>query len=135
MHINTRQKHIFIYLLLCSLFLTSFISVYIAGTNITPELNVLAASSFSGENSQSSMQTGANSRQFGLMANIDASSFLLALKQSPKPITRNGFNTVNLTIAALIIYAIYSSTLLQKTCTPLNSLQITTFLHKKDGMK
>lgn len=135
MQINSNKKHILIYLLLCSLFLTSFISVYNAGTNITPELNVLAASSFSGENSQSSMQTGANSRQFGFMANNDASSFLLALKQSQKLISRNGFNAVNLTIVALIIFATCSSILLQKTCTPLNSLQITTFLRKKDGMK
>jgi hypothetical protein len=135
MQINTRHKHILIYLLLCSLFLTSFIGVYNAGSNITPELNALAASSFSGENNQSSMQTGANSRQFGFMANTEASSYLLALKQSQKLLIRNVLDTFVLTAAALIIYAIYSSTLLQKTCTPFNSLQITTFLHKKDGMK
>jgi hypothetical protein len=134
MQINTRQKHIFIYLLLCSLLLTSFISVYNVGANISPELNVLAGSSLSGENSQSSMQSGANSRQFGNFSNIE-SSFYLALKLSQKQITRNGLNTANLVIVALIVYAICSASLLQKTCTPLNSLQITTFLHKKDGMK
>jgi len=135
MQINANKKHILIYLLLCSLFITSFITVYTAGTNITPELNVLAGSSLSGENSQSSMQTGANSSQFGFMANIESSSLLLALRQLQKLITRNGLHTANLVIAVLIIYATYSASLLQNICTPLNSLQITTFLHKKDGMK
>lgn len=134
MQLHIRQKHIFIYLLLCSLFLTSFISVYNAGANTAPQLNVLAGFSFSGENNQSSMQSSENSRQFGSLSNIE-SSFLLALKQSQKLITRNGLPTVNLIIAALIIYAIYSASLLQRICTPYNSLQITVFLHKKDGMK
>jgi len=135
MQINANKKHILIYLLLCSLLITSFITVYNSGANISPELNVLAGSSLSGENNQSSMQTGTNSRLFGFMANIESSSLILTLKQSQKPITRNGLNTATLIIAVLIIYAAYSASLLQNICTPLNSLQITTFLHKKDGMK
>ena len=134
MQMKVNKKYILVCLLICTLFLTSYISVFNAGGMISPELKIFTGSSLSGT-SESSMNMGASSGHIGNMANIETLSSLFSMKQSRELITKTGSNSVPVIIAALIIFLSYSSSLLQKTCTPLNSIQITIFLHKKDGMK
>jgi len=133
MQIKISKKHILICLLICTLFLTSYISVFSAGGMISPELKVFTGSSLSG--GESSMSGEANSGHLGFLANFENLSFLFSMKQSRELITKTGFSTVAAMIASLVFFLILSSSLLQKTCTPFNSIQITVFLHKKDGMK
>ena len=135
MQMKVNKKYILVCLLICTLFLTSYSSVFNAGGNISPEMNAFTGYSLSDGSSQSSMNGRANSGHLGYLANFATLSSLFSMKQSRELITKTGSNSVPVIIAALIIFLSYSSSLLQKTCTPLNSIQLTIFLHKKDGMK
>ena len=137
MQIRVSKKHIWICLLLCSLFLTSYISVLNINGIISSNVNVSESSSISGGSENSSMNGGTNSGHVDYMAatatSIDFSIF--SLKQSRWLVTKNSFNILTAIVTAQIICLIYSSRLSDKTCAQFNSITITAFLHKKDGMK
>jgi hypothetical protein len=134
MQIKANKKNILVCLIICTLFLTSYVSVFNAGRTILPELKVFTGSSLSGGN-ESAMSGEASTGHLGYLANFENLISRFSIKQARELNTKTGFNTMAAAIATLVFYLVYSSSLLQKTCTPFNSIQITIFLHKKDGMK
>ncbi len=137
MHTKVSKKHIFICLLLCSLFLTSYISVLNTNGLISSASDLFDISSVSGGSEHSSMNGGANPGHVAYMAATNTSIEILisSIKQSRSLVTKTSFNILSAIIAAQIICLIYSSSLSEKICTQFNSIRITFFLHKKDGMK
>lgn len=137
MQIKISKKNILICLLLCSLLLTSYISVLNANGIIPVYVNIFERSSLSGGSEHSSMNDGANSGYVGYMAPTDNSIDLSvsSMKQSRWPVPKTGFNILTAIIVAQIICFIYSSRLSDSISTPFNSIRITFFLHKKDGTK
>lgn len=137
MQIKVSKKHIWICLLLCSLFLASNISVLNINGIISSDVNVFDSSSVGGESERSSMNSEDNYSHFDYISTTDSSvNFsIFSLKQSRCPLTKTNLNILTAMIAAQIICFIYSSRLSDKTCTQFNSIRITLFLHKKDGMK
>lgn len=137
MQIKTNKKYILICLLVCSLFLTSYISVFSTNGIISPDSNVFAVSSLSGANEHSSMNGGANSGHVDYMATTDSTLdfSIFSLKQSRWLVTKNSFHILTAIVAAQIICLIYSSRLSDTICTQFSSIRIIFFLHKKDGMK
>lgn len=135
MYLKSSKKHIGICLLISCLFLTSYLSVF--DTISFSKLNVFNVSSINGENENSSMNGGANAWDFCYQSAADTSiSFpFLSIKQSRAQVTRINFNILTAIAAAQLICFIYSSRLSDRICTPFNSIGITAFLHKKDGMK
>ena len=137
MQIKVSKKNILIYLLLCSLFLTSYISVLSTNGIIPSDVNIFERSSISGGSEPSSMNGGINSGHVYFMAtnNTSIEFFILSMKQSRWPVPKTGFDIFTAIITALIICFLYSSRLSAGICTQFNSIRITFFLHKKDGMK
>ena len=137
MQIKISKKYILICLLLCSLFLTSYISVLNTNGIIPVDVNIFERSSISGGSEHSSMNGGANSGYVDYMATTDTfiDFSVSSLKQSRWPVPKTGFNILTAIIAAQIIHFIYSSRLSDSISTPFNSIRITFFLHKKDGTK
>lgn len=137
MRIKISNKRILICLLLCSLFLTSYISVLNTNGIIPSDVNIFERSSISGANEPSSMNDSANSGHVDYMANTDTfiDFSVFSLKQSRWLVPKTSFNILTAIVAAQIICFIYSSRLSGTICTQFNALKITIFLHKKDGMK
>lgn len=127
------KKHIFICLLLCSLFFASGTGLLTATGLSSGQFN---GSSISGGNDLSSMSGGMKAGHADWFAAADSSleSFSLSINQSRGQNSKS--NSIVLpAIAGLITCLIYSSRLTQRFANPFNSLSITIFLHKKDGMK
>ncbi len=137
MQIRVSKKHIWICLLLCSLFFTSYISVFNTNGMISSAENIFDRSSISGGSEPSSMNGGINSGHVDFMATANSSIeiFISSLKPARWLVSKNGFNLLTAILAAQIICFIYSARLSAAICTQFNSLSITRFLHKKDGMK
>ena len=137
MQIKISNKRILICLLLCSLFLTSYISILNTNGLIFSDVNLFDRSSISGANEPSSMNDSANSGHVDYMATTDTSINLSisSLKQSRWLVTKTSFNNLTAIVAAQKICFICSSRLSDTICTQFNSIRITFFLHKKDGMK
>lgn len=137
MQIKLSKKNILICLLLCSLLLTSYISVLNTNGIIPVDVNIFGRSSLSGASEHSSMNGGANSGYVDYIATTDTSIdfSVSSLKQSRWPVPKTGFNILTAIIVAQIICFIYSSSLSDRISTPFNSIRITFFLHKKDGTK
>lgn len=138
MQMKASKKNILIYLLLCSLFLTSYISVL--GTNgiIPADLNLFNRSSINEGEQSSAMNGGINAGHFDFTATTDSSReySILSMKQWRWPAAKSGFNPLSALIAALFICLIYAAKRSEQICTSsFCSLKITVFLHKKDGMK
>lgn len=127
------QKHIFICLLLCSLFISSYTGLLNAN-GLTPA-DLFAGSSVS-SSSLSSMNGGMLAGHADLFAATDIfiESFSLSMLQS-RWIPAKNYSPVLAAIAALMICLIYASRLTQSISAPFNALSITIFLHEKDGMK
>jgi len=136
MQIKLSRRHFLICLLLCSLFITSYASVLNTNGSIFPDINVFNGSSLSGGHDNSAMSSEGDS---GLVDYTTAGSFLefsvFSVKLSRLPDIKTTVNLLVALIAALIISLIYSSRLSDTICTHFDSIQITAFLHKKDGMK
>lgn len=79
---------------------------------------------------------GASTGHFDyLAADTSIDPFISLMKQSRGLFTKFGFNLLTAVAAAQIISFIYSSRLSAQVCSQFNSIKITCFLHKKDGMK
>ena len=134
MQTRISKNRILIGLLLCSLLLTGYISVFNTGL-IPSEMNAFARSSMSGGSGQMSMN-GANTGHLAyLAAETSMDSFISLLRQSRGLFIKSIFALLTAVAAAQITTFIYSSRLSAQTCAPFNAIQITFLLHKKDGMK
>lgn len=136
MYIKMRKKHIGICLLVCCLFLTGYLSILNTG-NIFADNNVFASSSIGGGSQHTSMDGTADSGHFDYLSATDTAICYPAfsIQQSRSQVTKIKSNLLTTIITALLICFVYSSRLCARVCTPFNSLRITVFLHKKDGMK
>lgn len=136
MQIKLTRKHFLICLLLCSLFITSYASVLNTNGTVFSDVNVFGGSSLSGEHDHSAMNSEGD---FGLVDYMTAGSspdfLVLSVKLSRLPNIKTTVTILTAFIAALTICLIYSSRLSNTVCTQFDSIQITAFLHKKDGMK
>lgn len=137
MQIKLNNKHILICLLLCSLFLTSYISVLNTNGIISSDVNVSDISSVSGGSEHSSMNGGANVGHDDYMAATNTSTefSIFSMKQSRWQGAKTSFNMLTIIVAAQMTCLIYYSRLSDETYIQLISSIITVFLHKKDGMK
>lgn len=136
MQIRISKNPILIWLLLCSLFLTSYISVFNIPGMLPSDLNVSARSSMSGGSGQMSMNGAAGTGYLAyLAADTSIDSFISLMKQSRGLFSKSGFDLLTAVAAAQIISFICSSRLSEDICSQFNSIKITFFLHKKDGMK
>jgi len=136
MQIRLSKKHIWICLLLCSLLFTSYISVLYPNSLISSDLN-FNIFSIGGGNQHSSMNGGANPGYSDAMAAANPSLELsgFSLKQTRLLVPKTSYHLLTAILTAQIICFIYSARLSAAICTQFNSLSITRFLHKKDGMK
>jgi hypothetical protein len=130
------KNRILMGLLLCTLLLTGYISVFNPAGMLPAGVNVSAPVSLSGGSSGSSMNGAASIGHFAyLAAETSMDSFISLLKQSRGLFIKSIFVLLTAVMAARITTFICSSRLAAQTCAPFNAIQITWFLHKKDGMK
>ncbi|MGE5391157.1 MAG: hypothetical protein ACM3PE_08870 [Deltaproteobacteria bacterium] len=136
MQIKTSRKHVFICLLLCSIFLCGYASVLNVNGSVFSDINVFDGSSLSGGTYGSAMSSGINAGPADYMTSgITSEYFAFSVKAARLPNIKTTVNILTAIISALIIRLIYSSRLTNIICTQFDSIQITEFLHKKDGMK
>lgn len=136
MQIKVNNKLILICLLLCSLFLTSYI--YVLDTyGISSDVNGSDIFSTNGGIERSSMSGGINAGHDDFMAapNTSTKSSISSMRQSRWLSTKINFNILTAIAAVQMAFLIYYSRLSDQTYTRLISSIITIFLHKKDGMK
>lgn len=128
------QKHIFICLLLCSLFISSYTGLLNAN-GLTPA-DLFSGSSISDNSSLSSMNGGMLAGHTDLFTATESliESFSISMLQS-RWMPAKSYSPVLAAIAALMICLIFASRLTHSISTPFNALSITIFLHEKDGMK
>lgn len=136
MYLKVSKKNMRICLLLCCLFLTSYLTILNTTGTIFSDMNVSDISSRGG-NEHSSMSGGTNIGNFDYLSAADSSIgfFFSSAKQFRSQVTKFNLNVLTAIAAAQLIGLIYSSRLSNISCTPFNSISITAFLHKKDGMK
>jgi hypothetical protein len=136
MYIKVSKKNMGICLLLCCLFLTSYLTILNTTGSIFSDMNVSDISSVGGSE-HSSMSGGTNIGNFDYLSVADTSIgfFFSSAKQFRGQVTKFNLNVLTAIAAAQLISLIYSSRLSNIICTPFNSISITAFLHKKDGMK
>jgi hypothetical protein len=136
MYFKISKKNMRICLLLCCLLLTSYLTILNTTGTIFPDMNVSDISSRGG-NEHSSMSGGTNIGNFDYLSAADTSIgfFFSSAKQFRSQVTKFNLNVLTAIAAAQLIGLIYSSRLSIISCTPFNSISITAFLHKKDGMK
>lgn len=137
MQIKANKKRFLICLLLCSLFLTTYISVLNTNGIFFPNLNLWNDSSISGESEPSSMNGAASSWHMDAMTAAETlmGFFNASNKQSRSLDAKNNFNILAAVIAAQSICLIYAARRSDRICTQFCAINITIFLHKKDGMK
>lgn len=133
--IKSNNKPILLCLLLYSLFFIGYISVLNTGGIISSDvLNIFSAD---GRGEHASMAGGTTAGYHDYLAATDTSteSSIFSMKQLRWPNTKDGSNMLTAIVAAQVACLSYYSRLSDQTYTQLNSSIITTFLHKKDGMK
>ena len=137
MQIRLSRRHIFICLLLCSLFFTSYTGVLNTNGTVVPEANIFSSSSINGGSDHSSVNNGANSSPVDYISTTGSpiTFYAFSLRETQWPNPKTNSNLLTAIIAAQIICLIYSLRLSYTNFTQFNSIQITAFLHKKDGMK
>lgn len=138
MQIKVSKKHLLICLLLCSLFLTSYTSVLNSNGSIYSDENIFDGSSFSSRDNQpSAMSSGDKSGLVDYMsANSSAIYFTsISFQKARLPFSKTNLNILTSLISLQIFYLVWSSRLSNSICPKFDSIQITVFLHKKDGMK
>lgn len=139
MKMKANKKHVFMCLLLCSLFLTSYISVLNTNSIISSEAIVSDLSFGSGGSEHSVMVGETNFWHFDYISAAGTSILeffnFSSIKNTRSLVTKTIFDILSALIAAQIVCLIYSAKLSQNICTQFNSIRITFFLHKKDGMK
>lgn len=137
MQIKVNNKHILLYLLICSLFLTSYISILNINGVISLDVNVFDIFSTSDRVEHSSMNGGANVgyNDYLPATNTSTELSIFSMQQSRWLGTKTSPKILTAIVAALLACLFYYSRHSNKICPQLNSLLITIFLHKKDGMK
>ncbi|MEN6312706.1 MAG: hypothetical protein ABFD25_00505 [Clostridiaceae bacterium] len=137
MQMKARKKHIFICLLLCSLFLTTYLGVLNANGIISSATNELSSSFGSGGVGQFSIDGGKNFGHFDYMPTTGTSIEFLnySIKNTRSQFTNTFSDILTAFISAQVVCLFCSSRLSRNICTQFNSLRIVYFLHKKDGMK
>lgn len=139
MRMKISKKHIFMCLLLCSLFLTSYISVVNTNSIISSEVNGADISFGSGGSEHSLMVGGNNLWHFDYISATGTSILeffnFSSIKNTRPLVSKTIIDILTALIAAQIVCLIYSAKLSRNICTQFNSIRITFFLHKKDGMK
>ncbi|ATW27475.1 hypothetical protein [Candidatus Formimonas warabiya] len=137
MQTKVNDKHISVCLLLCFLFLISYLSLFHTSGIILSDGNIWDAFSPGGGSEPSSMNGGANAGHHDYMAAADVSAqfSLSSLRQSRWLTTKAGYNILPASTPFLVACLIYYSKLSGEIYPPSNSSIITVFLHKKDGMK
>lgn len=135
MRMKSSKNLMGISLLIICLLLTGYVSVF--NTADPANVNVYNASPINGEDRNTSMNGGAYSWHFSYQTAADTvRSFLfVSPKQFHSQLAGIIFSILTAIAAAQLICLIYSSKLSNRFCLPFNSLSITTFLHKQDGMK
>lgn len=135
MQIRANNKHILICLLLCSLFLTSYVSIL--NTNGIIYSDVFDIFSTNGRSEHSSMNDSANIGHDDYMAAADTSTELSisSIRQSQWLSAKTSLSLLTAVVSTQMTCFIYYSKLSDQAYTQLNSSIITSFLHKKDGMK
>jgi hypothetical protein len=137
MRIKLSKKHICICMLVCSLFLACYPGLFISNGIISSDGYALNSSSFSGGVEHSSMNGGGANlwhTNYFAITNISTEIFTSSIKHS-EWLLKLIFSILTSFITAQIICLIYSSRLAGSLCSQFNSIGITLFLHKKDGMK
>ncbi|MEN6460424.1 MAG: hypothetical protein ABFC94_03520 [Syntrophomonas sp.] len=139
MRMKSSKKHVIMCLLLCSLFLTSYISFLNTNDIISSVANLSNASFESGASEHSLMVAETNSWHFDYVSATGTSILELfnfsSIKNTRPLVTKTIFDILTALIAAQIVCLIYSARLSKNICTQFNSIRIIFFLHKKDGMK
>lgn len=137
MQLSLNKKHLVIYLLLCSLFLTGYISVLNPADSGFANTNFLSASAAGWGSDHSAMAGQGCSGQFDYLSASGnmASAYINSLRTMAWPNLKTNVSVLIAAILAQIICLIISSRLSFINFSKFNSIQITCFLHKKDGMK
>ena len=137
MQFKASRRHLLICLLLCSLFLTSYTSALNANGTIFSDASIFDGSSLNGSNQPSAMNNGAKSGLVDyIAANSSAISFSsISVKQARLPFSKTYLNLITALISLQILFLVWSSRLSNSVCPKFDSIQISIFLHKKDGMK
>ncbi|HWP98762.1 MAG TPA: hypothetical protein VN426_18115 [Syntrophomonadaceae bacterium] len=135
MPIKVSKKNIWICLLVCSLFLTSNIGILTTNGIVSSDGYAFNNSSINGGSEHSSMNGVTDLWNINYLSNISSELFVSSTKPSQWLLTKTIFNILTSSITAQIICLIYSSKLTGNLCSQFNSIGITLFLHKKDGMK
>lgn len=133
MQFKASKKHIWICLLVCSLFFAYGAALF----HFSSDGYALNSAYFTAGAEQSSM-TGAASLWHGndpAITGISAELFISAMKHSQGLLFKVILSILTWLITARIICLIYSSRLAGSLCSQFDSIRITLFLHKKDGMK
>jgi len=135
MQINPGRRHLLICLLLCSLFITSYASVLNTNGSVSSDVNVFNGSSLGGTRDYSTMNGEGNSGLIDYMAFSFLDLSLFSVKLSRLPNMKTAVNLLVAFISSITISLVYSSRLSNSFATQFDSIQISAFLHKKDGMK
>lgn len=130
MQTKVNNKSSLIYLLLCFLFLTSFINVLNTNRIISSNVNAFDVFSGNGGSEQSSMNSDTNAVMAAVNTSLESLNF--SIRQLH---TKTGIRTLDAIISVQTDGLLYYSRLSDRICTQLNSIIITIFLHNKDGMK
>jgi len=135
MQLKLTRNHLLICLLLCSLFITSYASVLNTNGTVFSDVNVFNGSSLSGTRDYSALNSEGTSGLIDYMASSWLELALFSVRLSRLPNMKIAFALLTAFIAAITLCLAYASRLSQTTCPHFDSIQITAFLHKKDGMK
>lgn len=135
MQLKLTRNHLLICLLLCSLFITSYASVLNTNGTVFSDVNVFNGSSLSGTHDYSALNSEGTAGQIDYMASSCLELTLFSIRLARLPNMKTAVDLLTAFIAAITICLVYSSRLSQTVCLHFDSIQITTFLHKKDGMK
>lgn len=135
MQIRINKKSSLICLLLCFLFLAGYITVLVTNGIIPANVNTFDV--FSCNGGQSSMNGGTNAGHDDYMTAVitscEASNSLIQQLRSLS--TRVSFRTLAEVASVQTACSIYYTRLSDRIYTQFNSISISAFLHKKDGMK
>jgi hypothetical protein len=135
MQIRINNKSSLICLLLCFLFLAGYVTILV--TNGIIPISVNAFDIFSSNGEQSSMNGGANAGHDDYMTAVITSceASNSSIQQSRSLNTKASFRTLAAIASVQTACSIYYTRLSDRICTQFNSISISAFLHKKDGMK
>ncbi|HWQ70689.1 MAG TPA: hypothetical protein VN370_00035 [Desulfitobacteriaceae bacterium] len=133
MQIKATNKYSLICLLLCLLFLTSYIIVLNTNSIISLNFNIFDIFSGNGGSEHASMNDSTNAGHDDYMAVVNTAweSSRFSIQQLHLPGTKTSFRTLAAIISVQTACLIYYTRLSDRICTQFNSIGITIFLHKR----